>query len=395
MGEFSFLDKQVVEVNNLPLNNVYSDLNAGIVYDTFNAIGAIVTDTYVKVNNALTLGETLLTDMEMPTGWTSALDDVVIAAVPPIDLSIFPSMPSPEDLPGYETISWIAQDTSLTSYSSEMWATLIAKVIDGITNGGSGIPTAVETARHERNLERQRVANENLRNQSIVDLSSRCLSFPHYAMQALELQVAIEIAKQSHASSNEIEIFIGDLEQKNAHFMLDKAVVIEGLLRAFWKDFNSMKMEGVKATTDALIAHVEAITKEREGIVRLYEAEASVFKDNTQAQKFWYEAISEYQKAQLQKSALQLQKAESELKAKLDSFVAIKGLQEKIIATLGGTSSNVMASALNAENVSVGVSLTSGKSLTEQYSHSESKGITQSQGLGEDHNISHKGSDIT
>jgi len=399
MGTPSYVPINTVTVNDLTLTNVDNSSpgwvgGTNIILDTFTTIGNIVENHSLRVDSALDAAETLLVALEMPTGWTSSIPNVEIVPIPPIDLSSFPELPEISELPGYEAISWVTQDTSLSSYTSEMWTTLITKVLDGITNGGTGITSVVENALHESNLEKQRVGNEKAFNLGVAEISSRALSFPQYAMQTLANQISIEILKQTHNSANEIEIFLGKLAQENANFMLDKAVIIEGLLRTFWKDYNAAKLARVEVYVQELLGHVKTITDERDGILKLAETQAVVFKAHTEAQKNWYDAISENQKALLQEAALKLQQAESELKAKLDSYIAIKGLEKEIINIMGGVSSNVMASGLNAGNVSVGASSTMSESRSETFGHSESKQIGNSQNLGEDHNINHKGADI-
>jgi len=400
MADLSYLDKQVVEINNWGTDNV-DPSSAGyvggenLILDTFNMLGGIVSDHSLKIDDTIAAAEDLLQELDMPTNWTAGIDDVVVNDVPAIDPTTFPAAPSAASLPDYSTIVWPSSDTALSAYTSDMWVALLEKVLDGVVNGGTGISAAVEAAIHERNLERQRVANEQAYNLGISEISSRALSFPQYAMQALANQVSLEILKQEHNSSNEIDIAAADLEQKNMVTMLEKAVAIETLLRAFWKDYNEARFAGIKAATDEVNAHVDAITKEREGILKLYETDASVFKSITEGQKNWADAVSENNKAQLAKSTLELQKISTELKAKLDAYVAVKSLQEKILSTVGAVSSNVMASAMNAGNVQVGASVSSQKSLHESFTHTESKSVTLGQGISEDHNISHKGQDIS
>lgn len=390
-----FLDKLTIDVNDLPLTNVTSDLNAGLIYQTFAALGIVVSDHATKIDGALTAAEALLVELGLPTNWTGGLDDVVILPVPQLDLSAFPEMPLPGELPNYDAIVWGTNDTSLSTYSSDIYVTLLAKILYDINTGGTGIPTAIEDAIHERNLEKQRLANEKAYNLAVSGITSKALSFPQFAMDAIANQMEMEVLRQSHNSANEIDISMAELAQKNMNAALDRASTLEGVLRTFWKDYNSMKLAGVKAKTDELIAHVESITKEREGILKLHETEAVIFKATTEAQKNWYEAVTESQKAQLQKSALELQKIEVELKAKLDAYIAVNSLREKILATMGGVSAQVMASAMNAENVSLGASVSSSKNVSESYNHGESKAINQGQSIGESHDYNAKGADIT
>lgn len=399
MADLTYLDKQVVTLNEWNASNV-DPSSAGyvggenLILNTFNMIGDIVADHSIKVDDAIDAATDLLAELGLPTNWTNGIDAITINPVPELDATTLPTAPSAAALPDYSSIAWLSSDTSLTAYTSDMWVALLNKVLDGIS-GGTGITPAVETAIHERNLERQRIANEAAYSKGIADIASKALSFPQYAKQSLEMQISSEILKQEHNSSNEIDIAAADLEQKNMNTMLDKAVAIETLLRAFWRDYNTLKFAGIKAATDEVIAHIDAITKEREGILKLYETEANVYEATTSGQKNWYDAISANNTAQLARGKLQLDKISLELKMKLEAYVAVKGLQEKILATIGGVSSNVMASGLNAGNVSVGASVQSSKSLHESFAHNETKSIQLDQNISEDHNVSHKGQDIT
>jgi hypothetical protein len=117
---------------------------------------------------------------------------------------------------------------------------------------------------------------------------------------------------------------------------------------------NKAIIDAFKAQTDGAIAQTEQISKERESLVEVAKAEVTVYKTRVEAQTAWYNALSENQKAQLQKADLDLRKAVEQLKAELDSRTSINGVREKILSSLGGIAAQVMASALNAVNTSVG-----------------------------------------
>jgi hypothetical protein len=435
-----------------------------IILEQYNGVSLIVQEQQERVNEYLDLIEDLIEDLKMPTNWTSALGNVVINPVPEIDITGIPE-PGEIVLPGFSGIVFSPVPTLTTpptintdyldptvptpvnpsldyimqTYTSEMWADLFAKVQDGVVNGGTGIDADVEDAIQARNLERQRVANETAYNLGVSEISSRALSFPQYAMQALANQVSAEVLKQSHNSSNEIAIASFDLAQKNTHFMVDKAVNLETILRDFWKVQETLSLQaktaiadlvlrnyaekikayiaewqgittslqakvetvnaivaqnnaviaGYKAETDGKIAQVDAIAKERDSLIKAGGLEVDVYKARVDGQSAWYVALAENQKAQLQKAELQLRQVESELKAELDSFVSINSLKEKIMLGAGGVSAQVMASALNAMNINVGATVTSSKSITENYGHNESKTISHGQSLSDSHNTNH------
>jgi hypothetical protein len=439
-----------------------------VILEQFNAVSGIVSSQTTRVNEYLDTAELMLKELVMPTGWTDVLGTVVINPVPGIDTTGIP-VPGSLSLPGFNSVVFSPMpalpvvpaldltytepvepdevnpsfDYMMSTYTSAMWTDLFNKVQDGIINGGTGIPTAIETAINERNLFRQQAANDTAYAQGVSTISSRTLSFPQYAMQNLANQMATEILRQTHNSSNEIAISMADLAQKNTHFMITSAISLETILRDFWKTFETLsiqaktaltdfilrnyaeknkayiakwegivaslraKVEGVnavvaqyvavvsgfKAQMDGSIAQIDAISKERDSLVKAASLDVDIYKARVDGETAWYNALSENQKAQLQYSELQLRKLSEQLKAQLDSFISLNSLKEKILSTLGATSAQVMASALNAVNTSVGATSSSSASVSESFSHGESQSISLDQKLDEGHSFSHKGRD--
>jgi hypothetical protein len=471
LRDTNFIPRQTISVNPLPLTNV-EPTPAGMVgeenliLERANSNRQIITTQTTRIDQYTAQVEALLTSLSMPNGWTDVIGNVIINTVTPLDPSIVPT-PGSLTLPGFTGIVFnpvpalppvptintdhdepeepTAPTTNMEHtvgvYTSEVRTALIAKILDGIANPGTGIPASVETALHERNLERQRVANEKAMDMGVEELSSRALSFPQYAVDALVNEIAKEVDKQAHNSSNEIEIAMADLAQKNAHFMIEQGGKLEDILaKAFetyetlsldakkaiadfvlrkyaemvaaykskWEGISSMLrakvdaanvvvaqhnalIAGFRAETDGKIAQVDMISKERSSLVELAGHETTVYKARVEGATAWYNALGENQKAQLQKSELELRKAEAELKALLDSFISINSLREKLIDNFGGTSAQVMSAATNAISVNLGANVTSTKTVSESYEHREGVSVSHSQGADENHNIRHLG----
>lgn len=332
------------------------------------------------------------------------------------------------------------------TYTSDMWLSLFNRVQDAIDNGGSGIDPDVEAALHARDTERKRIANEKAYAVASANIASRALSFPQLAMANLDARMAGEILRQEHASSNEIVIASGDLAQKNSQFAVTTGLDIEKMLRAFhevqekltlagrqavaefvlkkyaeraqvfiakWQGIaaemrakvdaanvvvsvNTAIIEKFKAEMQGAIGNVEMISKERESIGKLAGIEADVYKTKVEAVKAWYDALTENQKAQLQKAALELQKAEAELKFLSDNQRDITTTRKEILSTLGQIFAQVMASALNTVQTSVGHTTSRSAGISENISHGEqiSEHISHTEQIGENHNVSHKGPDV-
>jgi len=332
------------------------------------------------------------------------------------------------------------------TYTSDMWLSLFTKVQNDIDNGGSGLDADVEAAIHARDADRKFAANEKAYTVATANLTSRALSFPQFAMANLEARMAGEILRQEHASSNEIVIVSSDLAQKNTQFAVTTGLDIEKLLRAFheviekltlgakqavaefimskYRDKTAAFREKWQAITAEMRAKVDAanvvivvnqsiidkykvdmqgataegdlISKERESIGQLAGVEADVYKSRVAARDSWNNALSENQKAQLQKSELDLRKAEAELKFILESHKDLTTIRKDILTQLGGIFAQVMAAALNTVSTSVGHTTSRTANVSESTSHSEdiSERYSVSATIGENHGISHKGQDI-
>ncbi len=91
-----------------------------------------------------------------------------------------------------------------------------------------------------------------------------------------------------------------------------------------------------------------------------------------QAQVAWFAALSENQKTKIENTRLELERAVQTVRVMLDSNISANSLREKILDTMGGISSQVLASALNAVNTSIGHSTSASEQRSENWGHSDS-----------------------
>jgi len=449
-------------VDGIPLKNVsYSGAGwvngRNLLVEQFSTTTSLVAQLKEEVTGYLVDFENALDSFSIPDGIGDAIGDVVISDIAILDRLpeepnlgdlelpdheniFFPLMPVLKNVPeidlSYDTPTKPTEvnpalNYNQTPYNSQMWLELFTRVHDGMVNGGTAMTADIEQAIYETHAERNRAANEKAYLGALAELKNRGIKYPQLAIRAIQMKIFAEIMRQEHQSSNEIAIAKSDLEQKNAHFMIEQATNLEKMLRdthatleqldleaqkaaaqlainvysekvkaylAEWQAVTSMlraKVEVVnavvaensalidsfKAATDGAIAKIELINKERDALVSAYEAEAMVYKAKTDAQTSWYEALTESQKAQLMKAELQIKQAVEEAKLELEGAISINALKEKTLEAMSNIAAQVLASAMNAVNTSVSHGTSAGKSLSENYSHGES--------LSESHSYEH------
>lgn len=316
-------------------------------------------------------------------------------------------------------------------YTSDMWLDLFTKVQDGVLSPTPVLSAETEEAIFARDSERKRLANEEAFAAGTKGIAMRGLPFPQLALRSLEQKTGADILRQKHDSANVIAINQAERADANAKYFIDKALDLERVTREFfgvsqrltldakiaaanlilssyaernrafvaqWDGIakgleaqgkrvelilseNQLLGEMYKIGADAAKAQSELISKERESLVDAYKADTDVYAAKVKAQSDWYNALTENQKAQLQKSALELEQAVAALKYALDAQVSTAGLKEKILEAMSNIGAQVLASALNAVNTSVGHSTSSSRGVSENFSHN--------QGLTDGHYTNH------
>lgn len=376
--------------------------------------------------------------------------------LPGFDGLVFPTLGTLREIPAID-LDWTDPTAPadvdpelahvMSEYTSDMWLTVFEKVENDILNGGTGLSEADQAARHALDAARKSDANEKAYLAAQVNIVSRALSFPDFVMANLEAQMAAEVLKQENASSNEIYIADGELAQKNTQFAIEKGIDLERILRSFWELSEKMSFEfkkgvaefilrkfeeknksfliqyqGITARMQANVAAAEAviasnkpvmekfkiemdgvlgegdlIAKERDAIVKLADTEANIYKTRVEAVAISYNALTENQKAELQRGALILDKAKAELDFLLKNQLALSTQRKEILAELGKMFTQITSAALNTVQTSVGA--TTNNSSSVQTSWSNDKSIRESYGhdqnASENHSISHKGADIS
>lgn len=399
-----------------------------------------------EVDNYLSTLNDTLNNITTPTDIESLYGTVTINDITPIDLNAIPEVGT-ISLEGFDDVIFplkpilkTAPDIDLSydtpskptevnpsinfveaAYNSDVWLALYTAVYDGLVNGGTGLSADVEDAIYARQAERNRVANEQAYRKALNAAAANGFDFPTEVAIAIEQEMAAEILRQNINTSNEIAISQAQLAQTNTHFILDKGVSLEEILRNFhnlkenrsleadkaaadlilrnyaekvrmyiadWEGIktslqakissieaiineNRIFIESYKAEIDGAIAQTEQIAKERESIVEAYKGEVQAYSAKVNAQVAMYSALTEQQKAQLQKSELELRKVTDQLKLQLDSLVSVNSLKEKIVEAMANIATQVLASSLTAVATTIGHTTRSSEGINESYTHSD------------------------
>jgi hypothetical protein len=209
-----------------------------------------------------------------------SLDDLTVPAAPNIDIAKFDAILQPIQLPSDPT------EFSFTEapYNSDIRLPLFSKILDDIANGGTGLDVSVEQDIYDRFLARQIAENDRLFQEVQDQFSATGFSLPSGAMASRLLQVSSEISTKNDQASREIAINQAELAQKNTHFTIEQASILERMLVDF---FNNQQNRALQAqqilATNAIEIH-NAIVSRQNLLLEEYKTEAQVFEAKIRAE---------------------------------------------------------------------------------------------------------------
>jgi len=424
-----------------------------LVTSRFDQTIGLAESMQVKVDAYLQAMDDLSAEFELPDGWDDALSDVVLDPLPSYDFGQAPSFgdldlpddwpdtfpilsalkPVPEvDLSIDEPIAPDEISPSIShidaTYTSGMWLALYNKVLNEIEAGSTGLEPAVEQAIYDRAKERQRKENEAQYNKLMDAIATTGFDMPPGAVVGVQQTMAEEILRQAVDINEKIFIAQGDLAQKNTHFMVDKGVTLEGLLREFhnnrenrmleaekatgalvvqvyeanvkaymsrWEGQklkieagisqidavlkeNQFLIEGFKAEMEGAVAQIDATAKQTDAMVEGYKGQVAGYTAQVGATATWYKALSEQQKNQLGVAEIELRKAIAAIDSEVKGYVSYNDLKRQLITDMANIASQSVASALNAVNASASLGYSGSESVGESWNHSDSIGETHS-----------------
>jgi hypothetical protein len=226
---------------------------------------------------------------ELATIEYPAKPDIDIPSAPALEDIAFPSAPIitiPEFSGEIPTETWDMPENfsySEANYSSDIWADLLAKVLNDIRNGGTGLGALIEGELYARALARQETENQRLYQEVEDYFEARGFSLPVGALAGRLSEAAREISRNNTEINSKIMIDQAQLAQANTHFMIEKGIQLEGMLRDFFNAQANRAFEAAKVIVQMGIEIFNANVNKFNARVQAYQAEAAVFKSKVEA----------------------------------------------------------------------------------------------------------------
>jgi hypothetical protein len=233
-------------------------------------------------------------------------------------------------------------------YDSGVLAALLARILNDLTIGATGLDPIVEQEIYDRALARQAIENDRVQREIEDYFSTRGFDLPTGAMAGRLQEQANEISRNNLELNGKIMIEQADLAQKNSQFIIDAAVRLEGILRSLYDGINNRALQYAQVASHIALEETK---------YRLANAE-------------------------LQLKAL-ISKAEIELGAYTSEY----SLREKVATSEANIAMQAVASAYGSVNMSAGLTYSSGMQHSESTNHSESRsdGTDRQASLSESH----------
>jgi len=215
-------------------------------------------------------------DIDIPTA--PVLEDIAFPAAPSITIPGFDGELPTEvwDMP--ENFSYTEAD-----YGSDIWADLLAKVLNDIRNGGTGLGALVEEELYDRALARQETENERLYQEVENYFEARGFTLPVGAMAGRLFEAAREVSRNNTEINSKIMIDQAQLAQTNTHFMIDKGIQLEGMLRDFFNAQANRAFEAAKVIASVGIEIFNANVNKFNAKVQAYQTQAAVYESKIKA----------------------------------------------------------------------------------------------------------------
>ncbi|MDX9893850.1 MAG: hypothetical protein RBS34_00290 [Desulfofustis sp.] len=219
---------------------------------------------------------------DMPTA-----PSISLPSAPTLSTIVMPSAPSvsiPEvdfDLEGVVDIGALEYQFvwEESPYNSDVWNSLLANVVNGLVNGGTGLSADIEQEIWERAQRRQQAINDKLYRDIEAGFASKGWPLPPGVMAGQMLEAAEEIARNDTDLNGKIAIEQANLAQKNSQFVVERGVDLERILREFHASQMGRTLEAAKITATAAIdlyrARLERYTLDVERVkarAMVYEA---------------------------------------------------------------------------------------------------------------------------
>lgn len=162
-------------------------------------------------------------------------------------------------------------------YNSDLLEALRTKLINDVVNGGTGLGADVEDAIWSRNEERDKLALQEGKDRVSDEWATRGFPLPDGVLttQLQELEKQYNDARLT--ASKDISIKQAELALQNTHFIIEKAVALEGQLMTYTSQMCQRSLDAAKASVEMSIAIFNASVARYQAHLEAYKVEASVY----------------------------------------------------------------------------------------------------------------------
>ena len=201
------------------------------------------------------------------------ITEITIDDAPGVEVPVFVAEAPTDDLDSTPSPDF---DYVEAVYSSEVWSPLVAKIKDGILNGGTGLDSDVEQKIFDSARYRQDIDGERQLDEARRKYAGKGFDLPQGAFASMERNILADISRDKTELNGKIAIEQAALAQKNTHFVLEKGISLEQITVGFFDAQANRSLESTKAASDI-------VAKSAQLIMDRYNARAQVYNIMTQA----------------------------------------------------------------------------------------------------------------
>lgn len=162
-------------------------------------------------------------------------------------------------------------------YNSDVWAAFFDNVMDGLINGGTGLPANIEAEIWQRAKDRQRIENDSKYVEVETYFSSRNHQLPPGALGGAVREIAESILLANQNLNSDIAIEQAKLTKEHQQFIMTIALDAEKVLRDFNDAMVNRSLEAAKEAISAGIDVYNARIEKQKLRLAKYEADATLY----------------------------------------------------------------------------------------------------------------------
>lgn len=208
-----------------------------------------------------------------------SLQDIVLPSAPEVTLEPFDYEIPTFSLDNPGKFEWGGP----SEYTSDIWSSLLAKVLDDINSGGTGLVSTVETELYSRHLDRTQDENARLYTEASEYFASRGFTLPPGSLAGRLNEINQQISRNNLNASRDITINQAELAQKNSQYAIEAGIKLEGMIRDFYASNTNRALDASKAVAQNAIDIYTSMAKGVEIQIEVFKANALAYESRLKA----------------------------------------------------------------------------------------------------------------